>query len=120
MPADPDDVIALIVASALTLLIFNVGGAVLVWIVWRAERRIRAREPELQPQRDSLAPLYYVLSLLLWPASLTLCLMFMRSARTARTGAICGTLGVAQVMAIAWGVCAIVALFARDIVPWLP
>jgi len=120
MPADPDHVIALIVASALTLLIFNVGGAVLVWLLWRVQRKTREREPGVVPERDPLAPLYYVLSLLLWPASLALCVIFIGKARTARIGAICGTLGVAQVMAIAWIVCVLVAVFANDIVPFLP
>ncbi|MBI5534432.1 MAG: hypothetical protein HY898_17035 [Deltaproteobacteria bacterium] len=120
MPADPDDVIALIIASALTLLIFNAAGAVVVWALWRSERRMRARHPDIRPQRDSLVWVYYVLSLLLWPAALALCLVFQGKPETSRTGAMCGTLGVAQVMAIAWVTCSVVALFARDIVPYLP
>lgn len=120
MPADPDKFVALVIASALTLVIFNIGGAVLVWLVWRSARRTRAAHPAQAPHSDPLAPLYYVLSLTLWPASLALCLVLLRSPRTARMGAICGTLGVAQVMAIAWLTCSTVVLLANDITPYLP
>jgi hypothetical protein len=120
MPPDPDDVTALVVASVLTLLLFNMAGAVATWLLWRKARAVRAAQPQVAPERDAMAPLYYVLSLLLWPASLALCIAFLGSPRKARLGAVCGTLGVVQVMATAWLVCLTFAVFARELVPYLP
>lgn len=119
MPPDPDDVLALVIACALTLLIFNAAGALAVWLLWRFARRRAARLPTQAP-RDPLAPLFYALSFVFLPASFALCVAFLPNPAKSRMGAMCATFGIAQVMVIAWAVCALMAVYAPEIVPYLP
>jgi hypothetical protein len=110
-----------ITAAAITSVLFAGLGAVGMHLVWRAARNARARDPQAYASgREPLAPLYYLVSLVLWVGALALAVMLLREPRTARTGAICATLGIVQVIGIALAVCAVFVVFSTEIAAFLP
>jgi len=119
--SDPAMPAILVIASLITLVMFNGLGVVAAFLLWRHAAAVRRRDPAGAAQPgESLAFLFYLLSAVFWVAALVCSIMFLRNARTARAGAICGTLGVAQVVLIAWGVCIPIIVFAEDLVAFLP
>ncbi len=77
-----------------------------VHIAHSAYRGTGARMPMADPgDVTSLAPLWYVLSFVFWPASLCCAIFFMQKAETARMGRNCAVLGLVHFMLIGLMTC---------------
>jgi len=119
--SDPALPALIVIASIITLLMFTGAGAVGTFFVWRHARSVRRRDPDgAAKPGETYAILFYVLSALFWVVGLVGGILFMREARTARAAAICATLSIAQVVAIAWATCLTIAVFAEEIAGVLP
>ena len=121
--AETDDDDTKLLAMGISCLIVLIGWAIGAALTIRfLNRRVRRLEEQAAaPARsDSMAPLYYVMSLFFWPASLGFTIHFLRSAERARIGRLCGVLGIVQISALVLLTCAgmfALAWYRPDLLP---
>ena len=110
-------VLAMGIACVVVLLGWAV--AVVLTIVFM-NRRVRRLEATTPRAGSELALLFYALSVFFWPAALVCTILFLREAKTAHQGRVCGILGLVQVSVVVVLTC--VGMFALAVYrpDWLP
>ena len=105
MVADRDiAILATGIACLIVLAGWTVLAVLLVVFMNRRVRKLEAQAPGPHPS-DDVALLYYGVSAIFSPAALAFAIVFLREARTARQGRICGIIGVVHVSLIVLGTC---------------
>ena len=110
-------VLAMGIACVIVLLGWTV--AVVLAIVFM-NRRVRRLEATGRRAGSELALLFYAVSACFWPGALVCTILFLREAKTAHQGRVCGIIGLAQVSLIVLLTC--VGMFALAVYrpDWLP
>jgi hypothetical protein len=111
--------LAMAIACCIVIAGWAVAAGLLVVFLNRRVRRLEAAAPGPYP-RDDIALLYYALSALVWVAALVLTIVLMREAKTARSGRVCGVIGVVHISLIVLLTCAGMIALAWLRPDWLP
>jgi hypothetical protein len=112
-------VLAMGIACVIVLAGWTVMAVLLGVFMSRRVRKLEAAAPGPYPRED-IALLYYGISALFSPAALAFAIIFLREARTARQGRICGIIGLGHVSLIVLLTCVGMFLLALFAPGWLP
>jgi hypothetical protein len=114
-----DEIAVLAMGVACLIVVLGWTAAVVLTIVFM-RRRLRRLEAQGPREDNELRFLFYAASVFFWPAALGCTIVFMREPKSARTGFVCGVLGLVHVSAIVLLTCA--GMFALAIYRphWLP